>query len=311
MSANTAPVLFPALTARGHRLDAAPDRLGLLRDSRDAVANADALRERLREDGYLYLPGYLDREAVLDARRDIVARLAEVGWLDPASPPLEAVATAEIPGKPMDEKAGWARESEALQRLLYTGRMMALYRRLLGGEVRHFDYTWLRTVPPGKGTAPHGDSVFMGRGTLDLYTAWTPLGDISFDLGGLLILEGSHRLDRIKETYGRQDVDSYCENREDAALYAAAQRQQSGALSDDPVALREQLGGRWLTAEFRAGDLLTFGMFTLHASLDNRSDRIRLSTDSRYQLASEAVDERWVGERPIGHGSAAKRGRIC
>jgi hypothetical protein len=84
-----------------------------------------------------------------------------------------------------------------------------------------------------------------------------------------------------------------------------------GSVSEDPVELREQLGGRWLTAEYRAGDLLTFSTYTIHASLDNRSERIRLSSDSRYQLASEPVDERWIGEAPVGHGPAGKRGRIC
>jgi hypothetical protein len=70
--------------------------------------------------------------------------------------------------------------------------------------------------------------------------------------------------------------------------------------------VQARYGSRWLTADdggFRLGDLLVFGMFTMHCSLDNTSpvDRIRLSSDTRYQLASEPVDERWVGEDPIGH----------
>jgi hypothetical protein len=52
-------------------------------------------------------------------------------------------------------------------------------------------------------------------------------------------------------------------------------------------------------------------MFTVHASLDNHSNQIRISSDTRYQLASEPVDERWIGENPIAHGLAAKRGKIC
>jgi hypothetical protein len=50
-------------------------------------------------------------------------------------------------------------------------------------------------------------------------------------------------------------------------------------------------------------------MFTLHCSLDNQSpvNRIRLSSDSRYQLASEPADERWIGADPIAHGPAAQR----
>ena len=84
-----------------------------------------------------------------------------------------------------------------------------------------------------------------------------------------------------------------------------------GWLSQNPVKLRANLGGRWLTAQYRAGDLLTFTMKTIHAGIDNASDRIRLSSDSRYQLASEAIDERWIGENPIAHGPEGKRGMIC
>ena len=61
----------------------------------------------------------------------------------------------------------------------------------------------------------------------------------------------------------------------------------------------------------RAGDMLVFSMFTVHTSLDNHSDRIRISSDTRYQLASEPVDERWVGENPPAHGPSIKQGMIC
>jgi hypothetical protein len=59
------------------------------------------------------------------------------------------------------------------------------------------------------------------------------------------------------------------------------------------------------------GDALIFTMATVHAALDSHRDNLRLSSDSRYQLASEPVDHRWVGENPVAHGKAAKRGRIC
>jgi hypothetical protein len=45
--------------------------------------------------------------------------------------------------------------------------------------------------------------------------------------------------------------------------------------------LRKKLGGRWLTTEFCVSDVLTFGMATAHANPDNRSNRFRLSSDSR------------------------------
>ena len=75
------------------------------------------------------------------------------------------------------------------------------------------------------------------------------------------------------------------------------------------------LGGRWLTGSYRMGDLLLFSAYTLHSSLDNESDEIRISTDTRYQPASHPIDGRWVGEEAISgiHGHTAKhqRGRIC
>ena len=66
-----------------------------------------------------------------------------------------------------------------------------------------------------------------------------------------------------------------------------------------------------LAAEYRMGDLLALSMHTMHASPDNHTDQIRLSPDSRYQLASEPVDDRWVGENPPLHGIRAHRGMIC
>ena len=105
-----------------------------------------------------------------------------------------------------------------------------------------------------------------------------------------------------------------CTNHPDAGLIESGQKQWQdwdGRLSSNPVTLREKLGGRWLTADFKAGDLLTFGMATVHASLDNQSDRLRLSSDSRYQLASEPADERWIGANPIAHGPDGKKGKVC
>jgi hypothetical protein len=289
-----------ALTAGGCAMDAG---VGELLDSADALADAEELRRRMQRDGYLLLRGLLDRDWVIDARRSIMQRLAAEGMLLDGSEPIDGIANP-------DKRNGFfpeaAKNNAELEKLLYTRNMMAFFQRFLNGPVRHFDYTWLRTVPPGVGTRSHCDVVYMGRGTPRLYTAWTPLGDIGFDLGGLMLLEGSNNNQRLRETYGRYDVDTFCENRPEIDGWKRA-----GQLTGDSNQVRRSLGGRWLSTEYRKGDVLIFSIFTVHASLDNHSDRIRLSSDSRYQLATEPADERWIGANPIAHSAAGKRGRIC
>jgi hypothetical protein len=299
-----------SLLSQGRQLAETPDALGELRDSSTIADDFDALRARMVEDGYVFLRDYLHRDEVIAARRAMLERVAAEGGLVESEPLLDGVLNLNVPVHFRPERT---RESAELQKLLFDGPMIEFFEGFLQGEVRHFDYIWLRSVSPGKGTAPHGDSVFMNRGTLNLYTAWTPLGEVDRQLGGLIVLENSHKLDHIKNDYGQRDVDTYCDDDPNAEEYVTTGKQAwSGKLSDDPVQLREELGGRWLTADFRPGDVLIFTMFTLHASLDNQSEnRLRLSTDTRYQLASEPVDERWVGEDPIAHGPEAKKGIIC
>ena len=299
---------------RGSDIDASQTAFGELRPSGDAVSDMKELRRRFERDGYLLLPGLLDRDQVVEARLEMLRRLDAAGCLDPDYPLADGVAHADFENSFMTELA---QDNAPLMKVLYDGPMMAFYRQFLGGEVRHFDYTWCRSKPPGDDTAtpPHYDIVFMGRGTRRLYTSWTPLGDIPVEMGGLMVLENSHRLEEVKGEYGTLDVDAYCTNYPDAAEIESGeklwQHANGGAYSLDPIAARAELGLRWLTTDYEMGDLLIFSMYTMHASMDNQTKRIRLSTDTRYQLASEPVDERWIGENPIAHGLESKRGMIC
>ena len=297
------------LIAQGRPLDTGPDALGELRGSRDVAGRVDELRLRLRDDGYLYLPGFLDRDAVFEARHEVLGRIAEAGRLA-AGPAPDGARPGPRPGRAL--LSDIAEESASLMSLLYGPRVLGFYEALFAERVRHFDFTWLRAYPPGPGTSPHMDSVFMNRGSSRVLTAWIPLGDIDYALGGLAILEGSHRLHDVIREYASHDVDRYCSNSAEAEASADNDGLLwSGAFSDDPVALREAFGLRWLTTDFAAGNLVTFPLHMMHTGMDNTSDRIRLSTDSRYQPASEPADPRWVGPNPSAHGSRSKVGVIC
>jgi hypothetical protein len=305
MSTATLPPIFSA----GHELDTEPSCFGFLHDSSDAEGDFEELRTRLVNDGYLYLPGYLDREEVMGVRKTFTDRLAEQGLLDPNRPSFDGVADLE---NRTWFKPDLARKNPTVERLLYSGRLISFYANLFGEPIRHYDFTWLRAIGPGKGTNPHCDIVYMGRGTKQHLTCWVPYGDISLEMGGLMILEDSHRKSDRLRNYLNRDVDEYCENKPSQVEKAKNKGVAfSGDLSHNPAVLRKSLGGRWLTAEFRAGDFVTFRMNVIHGGLDNQTDRIRLSTDSRYQRVSEPIDERWIGVNPMGHGPRAKRGLIC
>ena len=214
------------------------------------------------------------------------------------------------PGAKLAFRPDLVQRDPAVRRLLFSGAMMDFARRFFGEDVRHFDYIWFRAMSHGNGSKPHCDIVYMGRGTHRLFTAWIPYGEVDMDLGGLMVLEGSHRQgDRLK-SYLEMDVDVVCTN------LPPSQRSNGwrfdGALSKNPHTLREKLGGRWLTSPlYRPGDVLLFGMGLVHGSIDNRTNRVRLSSDTRYQRASEPADGRWIGENPVGHGPAGKREMIC
>lgn len=314
------------LSYRGEDLETTPETLGELRRSDDIADDGDALRQRMEQDGYLLLPGLLHRDEVLEARREVLRRLADKGIVDDENHDLmEGIVRPEHASTFAPDLA---KNNEPLMKVLYDGPMMQFYERFLGEPVRHFDYTWFRAKTPGLNTptTPHYDVVYMGRGTKNLWTSWTPLSDVPLDMGGLIVLEGSHRKQELRQTYGETDVDKFCDEGNAAAVVATARAEgreltteerqsmrwnSTGQYSNDAIDTRRELGGRWLTAEYKMGDLLVFSMFTMHASSDNRTDRIRLSSDTRYQPASEPADERWIGDDPPIHGIRAKRGMVC
>ena len=305
-------MIFPAsLTSLGCELDLSDACFAWCVSSGDLLSDPEALQRRLEDDGYLYLPGYLDHELVDGARGVLLHQLDELGLVDRTSPVSAGLAKLPWNGRSCHSLVN---ANTALQTLLYSERMIELYQRLFGSPVRHFDFTWMRVMGPGHGTAPHCDSVYMGRGTRQLFTSWTPLMEITPDHGGLMIMPGSHRVDSLNK-YRKGDVDTVCTNkpaRESQDIHGWIGPLGDGKLSDNPAQLQADLGLPWITAEhYRPGDVVVFSIDTIHGSLDNRSDRIRMSTDTRYQRADEPADERWVGDDPIGHGPEARKDLIC
>ncbi|MES2659627.1 MAG: phytanoyl-CoA dioxygenase family protein [Verrucomicrobiota bacterium] len=323
------------LCSLGEELDTGAQSFGFIRDSNDLLSQPAALRDRLDEDGYLYIRNFFDPALILAGRRSIFERVAREGQLHPDHDLMEGFVHPDMmdafkldtaptfkgtdgkkqnPDKAAAFRPELAASSPEIRRVVFGPEICEFYANLFGEPVRHFDYIWCRLMGPGHGTPVHCDKVYMGRGSQDLLTCWIPYVDIPLELGGLILLENSHKQsDRISD-YLDKDVDAYCENDPDQVQAVAKDGKWSfpGWLSKSPDTLPKKFGGRWLTApEWKIGDFITFRINLIHGSLDNSSDRIRFSTDTRFQPAAQPADERWIGENPPGHSLAGKLGRIC
>ena len=259
-----------------------------LRESNDILDKPNALQERIAKDGYLLIRGLHDKETVLAARRQILEKLAEREIIDPNTPLMDGIFNPSYSESTSTGSMGNIALTQLpeFKAVVEGTPIMNFFKHFLGGEARTFDFKWLRTAGPGSGSPIHYDIVFMGRGTQNLYSCWTPFGDVSLDMGPIVFCIGSNRFDKVRQTYGQSDVDRDL---------------IQGHFSDKPNEVVEKFGGYWATTTFAAGDVIIFSMFLMHASLVNTSNRIRITADTRYQLASEAIDERWIGEKPKGH----------
>lgn len=269
----------------------------LLASLRDADRTVN-LSEQLAADGYLLLRGIHDVDGVLAARKEILCRLAEVDEI--AEPAEQGIVTGRSKRGEMHPDLGafWRSVSEgpAVRAVINGPRIKAAMTELFGEPAAHFSFAWLRAMAAGRASPLHVDHPYMNRGSAALVTCWTPMGAVGLDEGPLFIVEGSHTWPDLREQFEGLDVD-----REPDRL---------GHLKDNAADIAGRRGARLLTTAFQPGDCLVFGMFTAHAAFDNgsASGRVRVSCDTRFQPASDPMDERFSGPNPLAHGG---RGYGC
>jgi Phytanoyl-CoA dioxygenase (PhyH) len=272
------------LTSNGLPVSSNPSRFAPMRDSSDALGDPAELRRRFGADGYVLLRSVLDRCRVLDLRVQYFAAF-DPALLAPGTTPEAGVFSGTIPrGLPDYGTAGHPAydlvRSPEFDAFTSDPALREVAAGLLGGEVellprrilRHFDRL------SGKASRAHVDYDYMNRGTDQVVTVWIPIGDCPIECGGLVYLEGSHRVSRDHFDALRQHTDRPDDRR---------------PISNDLERTAEVLGGRWLWTDYRAGDVALHSPHMVHASLDDRSDVMRLSADIRFRRADARPDERW------------------
>lgn len=266
------------------------DILAPYRDSTDVASDGDELRCRFEQDGYIFVRGVVPESHVEAAREEVFGRLAEVDEI--AAPAADGIFTGRSRREELQPDKGvfWRSVSEgpAIRRVTHASETEALVSNLHGESAFGHDFIFLRPGVPGRFTFLHFDYPFFSRGSQHVVTAWTAVGPVPTIEGALFVVENSHTFEDLHA--GAREIDY------DSASSSQVQ------LTGDAVEFARSRGSKILTTNFEPGDIIVFGMFTLHGSFDNASpiNRTRLTTDVRWQPKSEPADERYIGPDPKG-----------
>jgi hypothetical protein len=272
------------ITSNGYVLDESPARLGRLEpvphSERD---DREALWERLRSDGYLYLSGHLSPDVVNGFREYYFGALAETGLTALGSDPRAGIGAQGQVDRAMTREIlfGEIVPGELYEGLTTHPDIRDWFIWLFGETVHLHKRKIIRHIRPGEagiGTATqaHYDVLYLREGSDRVLSMWIPLGDCPVEMGGLAYLEGSHHW-------------AMADERENGTTRPAA------SITADLPGLAESHDSRWLVADYAAGDVMVHSAYIVHAGSDNvdPASRIRLSTDIRYQRESEPIDWRW------------------
>lgn len=283
------------LSSNGFILEDTPERLGRLSPS-DPSTPIELLREQYNSQGYLWLKGILDREEVLAYRKLYFSAFQGTGLLKNGTVPQDGIYS----GGPYDQVAAHNMVFNAVkwpefENLCKSTPIVKFYQTFFGGSVHLHKRKLIRYNKPfdPSATGGHYDLIYLRAGTDRFCTSWIPLGDTPVEMGGLIYLEGSDKLGREFETqFSEKNKDLPPEER----INPYNKNMKEGWLSNDLPALAQRIKGRWLIANYEAGDMVVHSPYMIHASTINqdRKNRMRLSTDIRYQRLDDKIDQRWT-----------------
>jgi hypothetical protein len=242
-----------------------------LRDARNLFGDWAALRQLIATEGYVFMRGLLDPDMVRAVGRAGLASLQAAGWTAPGPDPIYARPQGPPRAIKMRDAFGQPGYREIVAhpgfaQIPFVSPMAALMAQILGPSGFCYPLKLPRVVYPVS-LVPHqpGNYVHQDYSSVqDMFTCWTPLGDVPRTLGGLAINPGSQHTSRVQHR---------------------------------PL---DRLPAGWLTTDYQAGDVLVFHCLTTHAALPNTESRMRFSGEYRWQLADQPAPRRMV-VGPQGH----------
>ena len=299
-------VLTEPLVSNGFTLSQESHRLGWLQPPESNTPMAQ-LRTLYREQGYLWLKGILEREAVLTFRARYFEALQETGLLAPNSQPVDGIYNGQWahvnvarPQQVYMDSVRWS----SFEAFCTSPRLWNFYTSFFEDEPYLHNRKLIRYGIPGQGqcTGGHYDLIYLRAGTDRICTSWIPLGDTTVEMGGSIYLEASDAFGRqIEAEFTRKNAELSPEER----ISAYNQNMKDGGwISTNLPEMAEKFDTRWLIADYEAGDMVIHSHYMIHASTNNSDalNRIRLSTDIRYQRKADKIDTRWNRHWELGDG---------
>ena len=267
------------------------------------------LRKRFAKDGYLFLKKLLLKEDVISFREWVFNKLIDTGILKDNTEVKYGIANPELEknlkkdffqsGRSLNpdvkERISQLVKSTKYESFCSQPRLTNFIDEFINGiSYLHKRKILRHTLPNSDNATPaHYDLIYLRAGTDNIITAWIPIGDIAIEEGGLMYLEGSH-LEGVKleKKFSKKNADL---SREEQINAFNKNMTEGGWISKDFPNLANKFNSQWLVADYEAGDVLLHSPYLIHASTNNESkkNRIRLSTDIRFQNVNDQIDKRW------------------
>ena len=247
-----------------------------LRVSNDAINDPEVLQRRIDDEGYLFFKRLVNRDQVLELRREMMSMIQQVGWLIAGTDPMDGIADVNMRYTEGDNEysAGYSEvyKIENFHRAGHWPEYLDVIAKMVGKPIMPHPQKIARIWFPKytEHTTPKHQDFVHFQGSFDNITCWAPIGDCPIELGGLAVIPGSHKVNRVLDHH--------------FSLGA-------GGLIVDETA-HEDINPVWHTTDYEAGDALFFPALTIHQALPNYTDdKMRLSLDNRYMVVGDKVAE--------------------
>lgn len=285
------------LSSNGFLIEDTPEKIGWLTPT-DPATPMKILREQYETQGYIWLKGILNRDEVLAFRRFYFSSYLETGMIKPGTDPVDGIYSgAEIDQQAVKKILFEFVKSPEYEAFCRMQPILDFYHEFFQDDIYLHKRKIIRHKQPNhwRCTGGHYDLIYLRAGSDRVSSCWIPIGDTPVEMGGLIYLEGSAGLGRQFEA----DFTANGSNLTPEQRISAYNDNMKGSyLSEDLPDLARRINGRWLVADYAAGDMVVHNPYMIHASTVNNDPlgRFRLSTDIRYQSVNDEIDRRWAND---------------